>query len=234
MKYFFSNQDINMILVLRGHIRNAFDNLQLYEFIHQLSKKYKIQIYIHTWSIQQNNISWREIKNNFTKITYETILSYFQDLTCYIQKIMIEDDEKILLIGKKEGKILSTKTSLLGWKRYIYGQYRIIDFIYQSSLFKKTDFIFNTRFDLFCNSYVFPKDEIIEFIEKYNQMKIEKNYFMREGEYCGLDNIMIGNVNSQYHLIHYLHYQLDEMLENLENQKLVHPEFLVYRANQLL
>ena len=72
------------------------------------------------------------------------------------------------------------------------------------------------------------------FIENVSKTNITKNQFMREGEYCGLDNIMIGNVNSQYHLIHYLHYQLDEMLENLENQKLVHPEFLVYRANQLL
>ena len=67
-----------MIIVLRGHIRNSFDDTQIYNFISYLSNTHNIKIYIHTWSIKQNNISWRQIKNDFTEINEEYIYNYFK------------------------------------------------------------------------------------------------------------------------------------------------------------
>ena len=60
-----------MIILLRGHIRNSFDTQYLYELMQYLSNNYNIEIYIHTWDIIQNNISWREIKEN-------NIVTFFQ------------------------------------------------------------------------------------------------------------------------------------------------------------
>jgi hypothetical protein len=41
-----------MILILRGHIRNSFDNNKLYELIKLIYEKNSdLMIYIHTWSI---------------------------------------------------------------------------------------------------------------------------------------------------------------------------------------
>lgn len=221
-----------MIIILRGHIRNSLDNEELYNFINELSKKYNIQIYIHTWNIKQNNISWRKIENDFTKITEEMIQQYFKDHYSKIKKIIIEDEQNILLIGNLEGKILSTKTNVLGWKRYIYGQHKILNFLYDN--LSKSEFVINTRFDLFCNSFIFPFDEIINFINNTYDKKYEKNEFMKNSEYCGLDNIIVGNVETQYHLFSFLYFHLDNFCKNPMNTHLIHPEFLVYRANQLL
>ncbi len=222
-----------MIILLRGHIRNSFDNEELYNFINELSKKYLIQIYIHTWNIKQNNISWRKMENDFTEITIKTIQNYFKDLNIFIQKIMIEDEKNISLIGNLEGKILCTKTNILGWKRYIYGQYKLCDFVYHH--LSGCEFVINTRFDLFCNSFVFPMDEMMKFIDnEYVKKNNKKNIFLKEGEYCGLDNIILGNMNTQYQLFSYLYFHLDDFCQDPQNTYLIHPEFLVYRANQLL
>ena len=68
-----------MIILLRGHIRNSFDTPYLYEFIQYLSNNYNIEIYIHTWDIIQNSISWREIKENNIPVNNELIYDYFKD-----------------------------------------------------------------------------------------------------------------------------------------------------------
>ena len=109
-----------MYIIIRGHIRNSFITNDLYNLIKYLSKKYTIKIYIHTWSIKQNNVSWRPIENDFTEINIEYIQSYFQDLFKFVKKIIIDDDTNIKLYGNIDGKMVSTKTNILGWKRYIY------------------------------------------------------------------------------------------------------------------
>lgn len=218
-----------MIIILRGHIRNSFDNLQLYTFIDYLSNKYLIEIYIHTWSIKQNNISWRLINNDFTAITENYIQNYFQDLYKYVKKIIIDNENNIELFGNLDDKILSSKTSIIGWKRYIYGQYKILEYIYNLSD-DKNIFVINTRFDLFTNSFVFPFDEIINFIENNYNKIFTKNIFLRNGEYCGIDNIILGNIQTNYHLMHNMHLNLDNLLLYID-QDLIYPEFIIPRLN---
>jgi hypothetical protein len=64
---------------------DSFTTNELYNFIKYLSERYTIQIYIHTWSIKQNNISWRQINNDFTEINVEYIKSYFKDLFQFVK-----------------------------------------------------------------------------------------------------------------------------------------------------
>ena len=52
-----------MIIVLRGHIRQSFKNELLYRFIKYICLHYdNVEIYIHTWNIVQNGLSWRKIE----------------------------------------------------------------------------------------------------------------------------------------------------------------------------
>lgn len=235
-----------MHIIIRGHIRNAFETNELYNLIKYLSEKYtKIEIYIHTWSIKQNNISWRKIDNDYTEINNKYIESYFKDLYKYIKYLIIEDDENIILHGNLEGKILLTKTYILGWKRYIYGNYKITKYLYEKNNNSSDNlFLLNIRFDLFTNSYTFPYNEIIDFIDKnYNnniQKNIEnniqnnienKNIFLRDGEYCGIDNIIIGTIKTNYKLFSLIYYKLDEILLMKENENLKNPEFIIPRVN---
>jgi len=49
-----------MILIIRGHIRGAFLNTSLRQFVKDvIDCGSEIKIYIHTWNIFSNGISWR-------------------------------------------------------------------------------------------------------------------------------------------------------------------------------
>jgi len=141
------------------------------------------------------------------------------------------------LHGNIAGKMVLSKTNILGWKRYIYGQHKIIKYLYhkiykKDKIHNKNKFLLNIRFDLFTNSYIFPYDEIIMFINNNYNNYHEKNIFLREGEYCGIDNIIIGSIKTNYKLLSLIHYQLDDIL--LHNKNLEHPEFIISRVNNLI
>ena len=220
-----------MKIVLRGHIRNSFSTDELYNMLKYLSEKYEIEIYIHTWNKKQNNVSWRPIENDDTEITTETIESYMKDVFDFVREVIIEDDATIELHGNIEGKMASTRTNILGWKRYIYGQYKIVEHVYEKSD-NKNEFLLNTRFDLFTNSYVFPYDEILEFIESKYHHDHKKNVFLRDGFYCGIDNIIIGSIETNYVLLRHIHRNLDDILK--EHKTLQNPEFVVPIAKAMI
>ena len=63
-----------MIIVLRGHIRQSFKNELLYRFIKYICLHYdNVEIYIHTWNIVQNGLSWRKIETNHSEVNEENI-----------------------------------------------------------------------------------------------------------------------------------------------------------------
>jgi hypothetical protein len=147
-----------MILIIRGHIRKTFTNSDLFNFIKDIYNiKSDLKIYIHTWSIISNNISWRTIEIDDTHVTKELVYHYFGELKHLIQEIIIDDDSNIQLIGNLQGKINEEishsndcLTPLIGWKNYWYGKYRIIKHIYDENI-DPNKMIINCRFDLFRN-----------------------------------------------------------------------------------
>ena len=71
-----------MYLIIRGHIRNSFNNKDLYMFVKELyNLDLSLEIYIHTWNIVQNNISWRNVNNIKTIISADKIIEYFGELS---------------------------------------------------------------------------------------------------------------------------------------------------------
>jgi len=193
-----------------------------------MTDKYDIKIFIHTWDKKQNTLSWRHIEEDSTPVTPELIRSYFKDIFVNVKEIIIESDSDIELNGNVEGKLASSRTSLLGWKRYIFGNYQVIKYVYDISD-NKDEFLLNIRFDLFTNSYVFPLEEIISFINNNYGIAHKHNKFLREGNFCGIDNIIVGSIESQHMLISNIHFGLDDILEY--HQDLKHPEFVIPIAN---
>ena len=95
-----------MIFVIRGHIRNSFETKKLYNLIKKLHSVIPdLKIFIHTWNMFANNVSWRKIYVDERIVTNETIYEYFDDLKDSIQHIIIGDDTKIQLCGNLTGKI---------------------------------------------------------------------------------------------------------------------------------
>ena len=220
----------NIILIIRGHIRNSFNNQKLYDLLKKISENYNLSIYIHTWNIQQSNISWREIKQINNIITKEIIYEYFKDLNIFIKYIIIDDDTQIKLIGNLEGTI-GPKCPKIGWKRYIYGLYKITNYVKN---YYSNEFIANMRFDILENSNSITEHQILLLINNnhiYNN-EFTKVIFLYNNLYYGLDNIFCGNIKVLYKLLKYFNENLDYIISR--NKQIISQEFLLFIENELI
>jgi hypothetical protein len=219
-----------MLLVIRGHIRDSFKTKNLYNFIKAIYNLYpEIKIFIHTWNIFANNISWRNINKNNEIVDKSIIYKYFGDLNKCIQHIIIDDDSNIELYGNLIGTINNGPMPIIGWKNYFYGKHKIIKYIYDNKEYNNMNII-NFRFDLFNNSNNFNQDLILNFIKLNMNVEINKNIFLFNDEIAGIDNIYIGNSYTMYILINLFHTDLDNIL--IHNKDTINQEKLVYRINE--
>lgn len=224
-----------MILIIRGHIRNSFETKNLYNVIKEIHTIFpELKIFIHTWNIFSNNISWREMNINEQIVNDKIIYDYFDDLQHLIKNIIIDDDNKIKLIGNLSGNINKGQMPLIGWKNYWYGKHKIIDYLYNSNI-DENEMIVNCRFDIMnCRKKKnLNNKRIVNFI-KHNSNKIfTKNIFLYNDEkHLGIDNIYIGNINTMYKLSNIFYNELDNIL--IKNKTTIHQEYLVYRINDIL
>lgn len=220
-----------MILIIRGHIRQSFDDDRLYKFIYNLTLVYKLKIYIHTWNIKQSQLSWRRLKPDTTEITPDVIIAYFKNISHLIQHIIIEDDKYVNLIGNTYGRINNGPCPIKGWKFYWHGQYKIIEYIRQHETMEN-EIIVNTRFDIFNNSNKINESVLFNVLRKYKHIKFQKNMFINNLPVKGVDNVIVGNINTQYKLIQSFHFNLDNLIIKLP--KTVNQEKLVYYLNELI
>jgi hypothetical protein len=231
-----------MIIFIRGHIRNSFNDKGLYNLIKSIIKFHKteIKIYIHTWKIMSSSLSWRNVEKNKRIVTKDSIYNYFQDLSRHIKNIIIEDDTKIEIKGKIEGNICSTKCPLLGWKNMWHGIYTGIDYINNNE--ELNEYVIHTRFDILSNSFSQFFDKIITFIHATRNINnFDKNKFLinlnnntKHGinQVRGIDNFYIGNVKTMHVLISHFYNNLDDILLKYPNNKC--QEYLVYLENNYI
>jgi len=217
-----------MIIIIRGHIRKSFEDKKLYNLIKIIHEKYSdVKIYIHTWNIFSNNISWRQIPTNNNIVNDQIIYDYFSDLSHLIKHIIIDDDTKINLIGNITGSISKTNMPIIGWKNYWYGKYKIINYIYNNQI-DENEMIVNIRFDIHNNSNNIDDNCILNFIKDNNKSIFTKNVFLKN-KIAGVDNIYIGNINTMYKLTHKFFYELDDIL--IEHPNIGNQEILVCKVN---
>jgi len=221
-----------MILILRGHIRNSFKTKDLYNLVENIyTIDTSLKIYINTWNIYANNISWRTMEVDDTPVTEEIIYEYFKNYKHCIEKIIIDDDTKIELIGNTTGNIYNGPGPIIGWKNYWYGKYKIINYIYNQEL-HANDIIINTRFDLFNNGPHFLLEDIIHFIKNNMNIHFNKNKFIFDYNNLGVDNIYMGNILTMKILIENFYYHLDDIL--IKHCNSIHQELMVYNMNNIL
>jgi hypothetical protein len=215
-----------MIILIRGHIRNAFEDKKLYLFLKKVHRVIpNLVIYIHTWKVFSNSLSWRKIKENNEIVTVNTIYDYFADLKPMIKKIIIDDDTKINLIGNTTGKVSIGEMPTKGWKNYWYGKYKLINHV------KTNETIINTRFDVLDNSNNFDESQLLQFIMTNNGKRFYKNAFLYDKKFCGLDNMYAGSLDTMYQLAKTFHYHLDNIVKKHETR---FQEDLVYDVNNAI
>lgn len=222
-----------MILVLRGHIRNSFENKNLYDLVNQIYKNYNnLNIYIHTWNIFSNNISWTKRDANYTTVTQQTIYDYFGELSGLIKHIIIEDDKQIKLIGNLTGYVSKSPMPIIGWKNFLYSIYSILNYLYSSNI-DKNELILNTRFDILNNTNSFNTDIILSFIQNNLVVSdLKKNIFLYNRAFWGCDNIYIGNIYTMHKLSYLMNYHLDDLIKKYPD--VYHQEFLFFYGNEII
>jgi len=188
----------------------------------------QLQIYIHTWSVFSNNVSWRPIQFSTETVTEQHIYDYFSELRPLIQHVIIEDDSNLPLIGNLKGTVCKGKCSMIGWKKYWYGKYRLIQYLKSLPINNHT-WIINTRFDVLTNSCKFTSNDILRLIYKNKNLRPNGNTFMFRKYHRGFDNLYMGDIKSMYQLIYPFVHHLDDIhrkyFHALQQEELV---FLVH------
>jgi len=227
-----------MIIFLRGHIRNAFENADLYNLIDNIKNFHKtpLKIYIHTWNIFSSDLSWRKVRADLREVKKHKIMNYFGSLRKFIKEIIIENDKEITINGEKEGYICDTLCPIISWKNMWHGIYTGIKFIKDNN--PDNEYVINLRFDILNNSFPKDYDEIMRFVHANRNIKdFKENIFTNNNiqninHIRGIDNFYVGNVKTMYILTEHFYSNLDTIILKYPQNKC--QESLVYLENKLI
>jgi hypothetical protein len=207
-----------LILFLRGHVRDSFNDNRLYNFISYLKQKYNLYIFIHTWNVNSSNVSWRPVKTDNTIIDKKVIIDYFKNID--IEKIIIDNDTDVKLYGNVEGNIKTTLMPIKGWKNMWYGMNRLCEYILsnlKNIKLNENTYMLNTRFDYFTNSTItqYIKNPInYNFMDKLYDFTSENIIFLHNPPHqYGIDNLYFGKFYKMFYTIKLFHTSLDSIID---------------------
>lgn len=212
-KYFLHDPDVKWKLIIRGHIRETFQNKNFYDLIKSLYVCMpNVSIYIHTWNNYSSSISWRNIKENTNIVTQKEILNYFDDIQHLIQYIQIDNDKEIKICGNLEGNIALSKAPLIGWKNYWYGKHEISQYLFKKEP-ENQDLVINIRFDMLdCPALKVNVPLVIEFVKSQINKKFTKINFVKNYTFIGLDNLYASTIKYMYKIANHFYKNLDDIL----------------------
>tara|TARA_A100000164_G_C21877789_1_gene758575 strand:- start:99 stop:1259 length:1161 start_codon:yes stop_codon:yes gene_type:complete len=227
-----------LVFVLRGHIRDAFDSSsKIKDFVGLLSKKYNIVIYVHTWNNKECKKTWRHEASMYSwqkkpeqlVVTKDTILDYFADFKHLIKKISLEDEEKTKLNGRTEGQLTKICTMpTKSWKYFVHNLYTSLTEILPEDRHKT---IFSLRLDmiqtrLFSTWHGFNHDKMLDSFFKICCSYIDRSNLKYKwckmqsigGSSSGYDNALLGDYAYLERIFHLLEMKLDDVLVKCAEQ----------------
>lgn len=202
-------------LVIRGHVRSAFENDGLRQIVHCLSDQFETRIYAQTWNVVQNSISWRKIPEINDVVDEEAVRSYLDSPN--LKSVIVLDDSKIRHHGNTEGNIGRTPCPILAWKNMYYGKFVALESLVREE--GPDEVTYQFRFDTALNSMCPKKSQIMRLINKeYQSFKDgslgdERIRFTQMKCVCGVDNAYIATAGDMYRFVSYMYYEMDRILE---------------------
>ena len=227
-----------IVFIVRGHIRDAFDSgSHLEDFVKLLSEKYKVTMYVHTWTSKECKKTWRHEASMYSwkktpeqlQVTEELIRSYFKQFSSIIKKITLEDEEKTKLNGRTEGQLTNICTMpTKSWKYFIHNLYTSLTKIDPEDRNKT---IFSMRFDmiqtrLFSTWHGFNHDDMLQSYFKICSSYLDRSNLKYKwckmqsigGSSSGYDNAIIGDFKYLEKIFHLLVMKLDTVLVKCAEQ----------------
>lgn len=204
-----------LIIIIRGHIRNSFNNKNLLNKIIFLINNFDVDIYIQTWNRFEASKSWRYLEEVNTIVSKEKILSYFNVIKDKIKEIEILNENNINIVGEKNGLISCSRMPILNWKYMIYGIYHILDLLYSKNI--NYDKVLNLRFDLFDHDLSLKHlsigdNQLLSIIKNYKNDVFLFKYFTISNVIC-VDNILLSSLDSMYKLYKIINFNLDSIIK---------------------
>jgi hypothetical protein len=220
-------------LLIRGHVRSSFNDERLITLVRSFAQKYELSIFLHTWNVVQNRLSWRHMEDIPNEVSEKVVRSYFQELDPLVKMVIIDDDKKIKLQGNTKGNIGRTPCPVLAWKNMYYGKLRLIEAV--SELADASEVAVQTRFDLLSNNFSPKIDEVVDFLDSnYESVRNgdveERIRFLRMHCFLGMDNIYMASVSNMQIFIRHMYFDMDRILRIHENT--IHQEHISFHERK--
>lgn len=169
-----------MNLIIRGHIRNSFENGALRDLVSSVAAKIpEIRVYVHSWDVVQSSVSWRGMKEDRTEVTPEMIAEYFGIGDC-LKKVVVENDTDVSLTGRLDGNVASTPCPIRGYKLMTYGMMKASEMVLKDS--RPDDLVIQTRFDMLSNWVRTPPNKMLDFLDARPGDDEPIRFLIRPGE----------------------------------------------------
>lgn len=215
---------MKLALCIRGHIRDGLIDSNLAQFIDFLqNQNFSVDLYLHTWKESEAKSSYRDMdRSHVFTVSRNFLKFYFKNYN--VKTVVIEDDSKIQLVGKTEGKVCLSACPLIAWKRMWAGKYRLIQEVNKAKV--DYDCVINTRYDIFTNNLCkISRQKIYRLIHQPGDLKFV--YPTYKNTVVGVDNIYCGQLSYMTSLITDFHHNLDEIMFRYPNT--FFQEEMVYR-----
>jgi hypothetical protein len=180
-----------MKVLIRGHVRQSLDTKDFYWLLKRLDLMAGIEIYMQTWSVKQNALSWRPMIADDTEVTPELILDYMGDLSSKIKKIIVLDEKVVVLSGRTDGLIGNSKMPIKGWKYMLTGMKAVTDYV--NCVCRENEFVLLTRFDILTQK---PESYILDFVRQPLTRDLVFAHDASNEFVGGCDNLMLGRIRT--------------------------------------
>ena len=219
-------------LILRGHIRSSFSDSRLRVLLDEISNSFDMGIYVQTWSIVQNGLSWRNLSVVEDMVTKEMVVDYLGGER--IREMRILDDSKIKHHGNIEGRIGRTPCPVIAWKNMYYGK-----FVASRDVIGREDprsATLQMRFDILSNPFSPKEAQIMDYIMRNRAFfdgdddMEERIKFLWMRCFMGVDNLYMATAEDMHKFISYMYYDMDRILNF--HRRTVHQEHIAFHERK--
>lgn len=186
-------------LVLRGHVRDAFQNDGARELVREMQSdaRMRVDVYVQAWDCTEAaaGCSWRPLGSERAPVSAADIEAYFQ---CE-HRLLLLSETSIDLIGDCDGVVPRTLMSKRGWKNMWFGKHSAMRLVassgveYDATLSMRLDFfgpyVLSRRVSDYGSLVVTPR-RIREWA--YEAAGSGNVRFLVDGPAMGIDNCYIG------------------------------------------
>lgn len=234
-----------MKLVIRGHIRDSFENGRLREVVKNLNDSMGIRVVVHTWNIRRSALSWRTMPEDARPVDESMVLDYFGEASSLIDKVIVDDDSKVSLPGNLEGVVSMSWAPVRGYKLMFYGMMRAAEAAV--GLYGREEMAVQMRFDAFSNWVKASHGQIKEFVKSAPSEWEPIRFMIRPAdspaelssrfyrwlahgpEYephwtVGIDNVYMAKAGHMLDFQRHMYFRFDEI--NAKYRGFVHQEWL--------